>query len=65
MAKKADEYGVRRIRVATTPHDSDEDSNNSTDKAAKPRATNKANKAMQDCARRVRVAIAHENAMAT
>ena len=64
-AKKADEYGVRRIHVATTPHDSNNNSDNSADKATKPRATDKADEATWDCARRVRVAIAHKSAMRT
>ena len=64
-AGKADEYGPRRVRVATIPHDSNDDSDNSADKAAKPRVTDKADKATWDCARRVRVAVARESVMAT
>jgi len=64
-AGKADEYGARRVRAATTPHDSDDDSYDSADKVAKPRATDKANEAMQDCTRRGRVAVARNSAMAT
>ena len=64
-AGKADEYGARRVRAATTPHDSDDDSYDSADKVAKPRATDKANEAMQDCTRRGRVAVARKSAMAT
>ena len=41
-AGKADEYGARRARAATTPHDSDDNSYNSADKVAKPRVTDKA-----------------------
>ena len=66
-ARKADEYGTRRVCVATTPHDSDNDSDDSddlADKAAKPRATDKADEATRDCARRVRVAVARKSAMA-
>ena len=54
-AGKADEYGARRVRAATTPHDSDDDSDDSADKVTKPRATDKADEATRDCARRVRV----------
>jgi hypothetical protein len=64
-AGKADEYGARRVRAATTPHDSDDDSDDSADKVTKPRATDKADEATRDCARRVRVAIARKSAMAT
>ena len=63
-AGKADEYGARRVRAATTPHDSDDDSYDSADKVAKPRATDKADEA-RDCARRGRVAVARKSAMAT
>ena len=63
-AGKADNYGARRVRAATTPHDSDDDSCDSADKAAKPRATDKADEA-RDCARRGRVAVARKSAMAT
>ena len=56
---------MRRIHVATTPHDSNNNSDNSADKATKPRATDKADEATWDCARRVRVAIAHKSAMRT
>jgi hypothetical protein len=63
-AGKADEYGARRVRAATTPHDSDDDPYDSADKVAKPRATNKADEAMQDCARRGRMAVAHKSATA-
>jgi hypothetical protein len=62
---KADEYGARRVRAATTPHDSDDDSDNSANKVTKPRATNKTDEATRDCVRRVRVAIARKSAMAT
>ena len=61
---KADEYSARRVLAATTPHNIDDDFNDSADKAAKPRATDKADEATRDCARRVRVAVAHESAMA-
>ncbi len=64
-AEKAAEYGARRVRAATTPHNSDDDSANSADEAAKPRATDKADKATGVCARRVRAAITRESAMAT
>ncbi len=65
VAGKANEYGTRRVRVATTPHDSDDDSVDSVDKVAKPRATDKADEATRDCTRRVRVAVACKSAMAT
>ncbi len=64
-AGKADEYGARRVRAATTPHDSDDDSDDSADKVTKPRTTNKADVATRDCARHVRVAVACKSAMAT
>jgi len=63
-AGQADEYGARRVRAATTPHDSDDDSYDSADKVAKPRATDKADEA-RDCARRGRVAVARKSAMAS
>ena len=40
-------------------------SDDSADKVEKPRATDKANEATGDCARRVRVAVARKSAMAT
>jgi len=64
-AGKADEYGVRHVRAATTPHDSDNNFYDSADKVEKPRATDKADEATRDCARRVRVAVARNSAMAT
>jgi len=64
-AGKADEYGARHARAATTPHDSDDNSDDSSDKVEKPRATDKADEETRDCARRVRVAVAHNSAMAT
>ena len=64
-AEKADEYDARRVCAATTPHNSNDDSNNSADEPAKPRATDKADEATQDCTRRVRAAIACKSAMAT
>jgi hypothetical protein len=64
-AGKADEYGARRVRAATTPPDSDDDSYHSADKVAKPRVTGKADKATRDCARRGCMAVARKSAMAT
>jgi hypothetical protein len=64
-AEKADEYGTRRVRMATTPQDSNDDSDDSADKAAKPGATDMADEATQDCTRRVCAAIACESAMTT
>jgi hypothetical protein len=64
-AGKADEYGARRVRAATTPHDSDDDSYNSADKVAKPRATDKADEATRDCTRRGHVVVSRKSAMAT
>ena len=64
-AGKADEYGARHVRAATTPHDSDDNSGDSADKVEKTRAINKADEATRDCARRVRVAVARNSAMAT
>ena len=64
-AGKADEYGARHVRVATTPHDSDDNSGDSADKVEKPRAINKADEATRDCVRCVRVAVARNSAMAT
>ena len=49
----------------TTPHDSDDNSNDSADKVEKPRATDKADEATRDCTRRIRVAVARKSAMAT
>ncbi len=43
---------------------SNDDSNDSADEASKPRATDKADEAMRDGARRVRAAIARESAAA-
>ncbi len=43
---------------------SDDDSDDSAYEASKPRATDKANKATWNGARRVRAAIAHESALA-
>ena len=63
-AGKADEYSARRVRAATTPHDSVDDSYDSADKVTKPRATDKADEATRDCARRGRVAVARKSAMA-
>ena len=63
-AGKADEYGARHVRAATTTHDSDDNSDDSADKVEKPRATNKADEATRDCARRVRVAVTRNSAMA-
>ena len=63
-AGKADEYGARHVRMATTPHNSDNNSYDSTNIVAKPRATNKADEAMRDCARCGRVAVARKSAMA-
>ena len=58
---------VRReaCAVATTPHDSNDNFDDSADKAAKPGATDMADKATRDCTRRVRVAVARKSAMAT
>ena len=64
-AGKADEYGARRVRAATTPHDSDDDSYNSADKVAKPRVTDKADEATRDCTRRGHVVVSRKSAMAT
>ena len=64
-AGKADEYGARRVRAATTPHNSDDNSYDSADKVAKPRVTGKADKATQDYARRGRMVVARKSAMAT
>ena len=64
-AMKAEEYGTRRVCAATIPHDSDDNSDDSADKAAKPIVTNKADEATRDCARHVRVAVACESVMAT
>ena len=44
---------------------SDDDSNDTANKASKPRATNKANEATRDNARYVRAAIARKSALAT
>ena len=44
---------------------SNDDSNDSADKASKPRATDKADKATRDGARRVRATIARKSALAT
>ena len=63
-AGKADEYGARRVRSATTPHDSDDNSYDSADKVTKPRAADKADEA-RDCARCGRVAVACKSAIAT
>ncbi len=63
-AEGADEYGARHVRAATTPHDSDDNSDDSADKVEKPRATDKADEATRDCARRVCVAVARNSAMA-
>jgi len=63
-AGKADEYGARRARAATTPHDSDDNSYDSADKVAKPRVADKADEATRDCARRGRVAVARKISMA-
>ena len=63
-AGKADKYGARRVRTATTPHDSDNNSDNSANKArSQGRPTT--DEATWDCARRVRVAVARKSAMAT
>jgi hypothetical protein len=63
-AGKAEEYGARGVRTATTPHDSNNNSYDSADKVAKPRATDKADEATGDCARRGRVAVTRKSAMA-
>ena len=63
-AGNADEYGARRVRSATTPHDSDDNSYDSADKVTKPRAADKADEA-RDCARCGRVAVACKSAIAT
>ena len=44
---------------------SNDNSDDSADKASKPRVTDKANEATRDGARRVRAAIARESALAT
>jgi hypothetical protein len=61
-AGKAGEYGARRVRAMTTPNDSDD---NSANKVAQSRATDKANEATGDCARCVRVAVARKSTMVT
>ena len=46
--KKVGEYGVRGVRAATAPSDSDDDPDSSVNKATTPRATDKADEAPRD-----------------
>ena len=47
-AKKGSRYDARGVRAATTPYNSNDDPDNSVNKAKTPRATDKGDKAMWD-----------------